>query len=140
MARTELDWVPLNIGEESLDICRLSDEATAAYLRLRIEFFSKGVLPTNDSAIESIVRLERKRQWVKVMGELKAHVFNPGWRHPKWERALEAAGGRLADNRRKTEAARAKLAQNRQQTGALRPPMTMANLSRFEETELASRS
>jgi hypothetical protein len=114
MSRTELDWVPLNLGEEALDICRLSDEATAAYLRLRIEFFSKGCLPTNDSAIESIARLERKRQWIKVMGELKEHVFNPGWRHAKWERALEIAEGRLADNRRKTEPARLARAANRQ--------------------------
>lgn len=114
MARTELDWVPLNIGEEALDICRLSDEATAAYLRLRIEFFSKGGLPTNDFAVELIVRLERKRQWLKVMGELKEHVFNAGWRHPKWERALEVAEDRLADNRRKTQPARAARASNRQ--------------------------
>jgi hypothetical protein len=113
MSRTELDWVPLNLGEEALDTCRLSDEATAAYLRLRIEFFSKGCLPTNDSAIESIVRLERKRQWLKVMGELKEHVFNAGWRHAKWERALAVAEGRLADNRRKTEPARAARAANR---------------------------
>jgi uncharacterized protein YdaU (DUF1376 family) len=114
MPQTELDWVPLNIREESHDIRDLSDESIAAYVRLRNEYFSTGSLPTSDDAIKDIAKLEKPRQWVKVMTQLKRHVFNDGWRHPKWERALRAAEDRLADNRRKTAPARLARAANRQ--------------------------
>jgi hypothetical protein len=113
MAQTELDWVPLNIREESYDIRNLSDESIAAFVRLRIEFFSKGKLPTNDEAIEEIAKLQRPRQWLKVKHELLRDVFEDGWRRPRWEHALKAAEDRLADNRRKTGPARAARAANR---------------------------
>jgi uncharacterized protein YdaU (DUF1376 family) len=113
MPQTELDWVPLNIREELYDIRYLSDDSIAAYLRLRNAYFSMGRLPTNDDAIKDIAKLERPRQWPKVMTQLKRSVFNDDWSHPKWGRALASAEGRLADNRRKTAPARAARAANR---------------------------
>jgi hypothetical protein len=114
MAQTEIDWFKLNIAEESLAIRNLSDESIAAFVRLRIEFFSKGRLPTNDDAIKQLAKLEKPRQWLKVRDELLRDVFQDGWRRPKWDNALKDAEDRLADNRRKTAPARSARAANRQ--------------------------
>jgi hypothetical protein len=114
MAQTEIDWFKLNIAEESLAIRNLSDESIAAYVRLRIEFFSKGKLPTSDDAIKQLAKLEKPRQWLKVRDELLRDVFQDGWHRPKWDNALKDAEARLADSRRKTEPARAARAANRQ--------------------------
>jgi uncharacterized protein YdaU (DUF1376 family) len=95
-------------------IRNLSDDSTAMYVRLRVEFFSKGRLPTNDDALKRIAKLEKPRQWLKVREELLREVFTDDWRHLKWERALKTAEDRLADNRRKTGPARAVRAANRQ--------------------------
>jgi hypothetical protein len=113
MAQTEIDWFKLNIAEESLAIRNLSDESIAAFVRLRIEFFSKGRLPTNDDAIKQLAKLEKPRQWLKVRDELLRDVFQDGWRRPKWDNALKDAEARLADSRRKTGPARAARAANR---------------------------
>jgi|ERR1700677_1628604 len=102
MAKTELEWVPLRILEQFHDIRNLSEESIAAYTRLQLEFFSTGSLPEEDDAIKRIVKLARPRQWPKVKEELQRDVFNDGWRHKKWERALADAEQRLAKNRAKT--------------------------------------
>ena len=121
MAQTEIDWFKLNIAEESLAIRNLSDDSIAAYVRLRIEFFLKGQLPTNDDAIKQIAKLEKPRQWLKVRDELLRDVFQDGWRRPRWDNALKDAEDRLADSRRKTAPARAARAANRQSAPEIDP-------------------
>jgi hypothetical protein len=121
MDRTELDWVPLNITLESHDIRNLSDDSIAAYVRLRIEFFSKGKLPTSDDTIKRIAKLEKPRQWLKVQQELQSEVFTADWRHPKWETALRDAKERYAKNHRRTAPATAARAANRQPAQEIDP-------------------
>jgi hypothetical protein len=114
MDSTELDWVPLNIKEETHSIRNLCDESIAAFVRLRIEFFSKGRLPTHDDAISRIVKLQRPRQWLKVNHELKSEVFTEDWRNPDWESTLKAAQARIASGRARTAPATAARAARRQ--------------------------
>jgi uncharacterized protein YdaU (DUF1376 family) len=107
MSKLELEWVPLYILEQSHDIRNLSDESVAAYTRLQVEFFSTGKLPVDDNAVRRIAKLERSRQWATVKEQLQKDVFTDGWRHTKWERALEDAQQRIAKNRSRTAAATA---------------------------------
>ena len=113
MDSTELDWVPLNIKEESHHIRNLCDEFIAAFVRLRIEFFSKGRLPTSDDAISRIAKLQRPRQWLKVKHELKSEVFTEDWINPDWENTLKAAQARIASGRARTAPATAARAARR---------------------------
>jgi hypothetical protein len=114
MDSTELDWVPLNIKEETHSIRNLCDESIAAFVRLRIEFFSKGKLPPGDDAICRIAKLQRPRQWLTVKHELKSEVFTEDWKNPGWEKALVMAKAKIESGRARTAPATAARAANRQ--------------------------
>ena len=100
--RTLIDWVPLYLEAEFDDIKRLSDEAIAAYVKLRSEYFSVGELPKVDDDLKSVADLDRPKLWPKVRAELQKHVFAEDWNHPVWERMLRTAEERLAKNRART--------------------------------------
>ena len=102
MARTELDSYRLFLNDEFEDMAKLSDDALAAYYKLRYHFFRTGQLPKTEDAIERIAKLDRPRQWQKVRAELQNGVFSNEWQHPIWIRTLRITEAQLLKDRART--------------------------------------
>jgi hypothetical protein len=114
MSKADIDWIPLKIKDEFIDIRNLSNDSIAAFVRLRIEFFTNGQLPKGDDAIRRVTKLERSKRWDGIMRELKENLFTDDWRCPAWEELLRTTQGKVAARRRQTEPATAARAANRQ--------------------------
>jgi hypothetical protein len=120
MPKTTVEWVNLRILEESDDVRRLSTEACAAYIRLRVEFFTMGRLPNDDDDLKKIAGVGHKLSAVR--DQLQKYVFTHDWRNPKWEAALSESEKRLVSYRGRTDKATGvRMAKGQQTAGAPAP-------------------
>jgi uncharacterized protein YdaU (DUF1376 family) len=104
MTKDELEWAPMYMMQDARDIRGLSDEAVAAYFRLKIEYYLRGELPTDDE-VKKIAEV-RPQKWRAVRAELMK-VFSANWQHEKRDKVLKESRQKLASYRSRAQTASA---------------------------------
>ena len=98
MSKPKFAWFKHFVSEDIAETQLLSDDATAVYHRLQMQYFYLGGVPAQrpgsnpDADVRRLARMSSKRNWQSIRNELIPGVFDADWNHHGWDKLLDEQG------------------------------------------------